>query len=297
MRKALQRGLLALVAAGLLAVPAIAHGRQASDLDRDRARQAGRGLQVIGLTSDGRLVRFDADAPRRSRRIGKVSGLAGDTSLVGIDFRVQDGRLYGVGDAGGVYTLSLTDASAAKVSQLSVALSGNSFGVDFNPAANRLRVISDTGQNLRHNLDDPAGTPPAGTTAVDAPLTYPPATTAATGLSGAAYTNNDLDANTATTLFDLDTSLDQVSVQSPANNGTLAPAGKLLIDAGSGAGFDIYSRVSAGSTQGNRGFATLALLGRYDFYQVNLLTGRVSRVGSYRAGDQVVDIAVPLGQG
>jgi hypothetical protein len=41
-----------------------------------------------------------------------------------------------------------------------VALQGTRFGVDFNPAANRLRVISDLGQNLRHNIDDPAA--PAG---------------------------------------------------------------------------------------------------------------------------------------
>ena len=65
---------------------------------------------------------------------------------------------------------------------LSVALTGTNFGVDFNPAADRLRVISDTGQNLRHDLT-------AGTTTVDG-LTYPPATTPATGVTGAAYTNN-----------------------------------------------------------------------------------------------------------
>jgi Domain of unknown function (DUF4394) len=170
--------------------------------------------------------------------------------------------------------------------------------VDFNPAANRLRVVSDAGQNLRHNLDDAAATTPplAGMTAVDGTLTYPPATTPATGVSGAAYTNNDLDANTGTTLFDLDTMQDQVAVQSPANNGLLALTGKLLVDAGASAGFDIYSRVSGGSTQGNQAFASLQTLGRYAFYQVNLLTGKITRAGSFQPGDQVFDIAVPLDQ-
>jgi hypothetical protein len=41
-------------------------------------------------------------------------------------------------------------------------LDGTWFDVDFNPAANRLRVISVRGQNLRHNLDDPTGTPHSG---------------------------------------------------------------------------------------------------------------------------------------
>jgi RND superfamily putative drug exporter len=54
---------------------------------------------VVGLTTDGRLVRFDAAPPGRTRGIGKVKGLAGDQSLVGVDYRVQDGRLYGVGNA------------------------------------------------------------------------------------------------------------------------------------------------------------------------------------------------------
>jgi Domain of unknown function (DUF4394) len=301
MRKAVQRGLLLLLALGVLAVPAVASGRVADgryDANDDR-RHGRRSLQVVGLTTDGRLVRFDADTPGRARGIGRVKGLAGDRSLVGVDYRVQDGQLYGVGDAGGVYTLSTSDAAATKVSQLTVALSGASFGVDFNPAANRLRVVSDTGQNLRHNLDDATATTPplAGATVADATLTVPPATTPAMGIGAAAYTNNDLDPNTGTTLFDLDTAADQVAAQSPANAGLLAATGKLLVDAGPAAGFDIYSRTSGGTTQGNQGFATVSVLGRYSLYKVSLLTGATSRIGSFRPAAQVVDIAIPLDQG
>jgi Domain of unknown function (DUF4394) len=270
MRKAVQRGLLLLLALGVLAVPAVASGRVADDRYRpdggDR-RADRRSLQVVGLTTDGRLVRFDAATPGRTRSIGRLKGLTGDMSLVGIDHRVQDGKLYGVGNAGGIYIISTADATAAKVSQLTVALTGTSFGVDFNPAANRLRVVSDTGQNLRHNLDDASATTPplAGATVADATLTVPPATTPAMGIGAAAYTNNDLDPITATTLLDLDTMADQVSVQSPANAGLLAATGKLLVDAGPVAGFDIYSRTSAGTTQGNQGFATVSVLGHYGF--------------------------------
>src|SRR5262245_62292803 len=66
----------------------------------------GKGLRAIGLTADQRLVGFRVSKPDDVRAIGKITGLAGDTKLVGIDYRVQDGKLYGVGDAGGVYTLS-----------------------------------------------------------------------------------------------------------------------------------------------------------------------------------------------
>jgi len=311
MRKAFLTLLLALMAASVMTVvPALASMNERSGSAGSTrsypatsarsypatAARSGDDLDVIGLTTDGRLVRFDSTRPGRTRSLGLVSGLSGDTSLVGIDYRVQDGMLYGVGNAGGIYTVSDRNAAATKVSQLTVALNGTQFGVDFNPAANRLRVISDTGQNLRHNIDDPAGAPPAGTTATDGTLTIPPATAAAAGVTGAAYTNNDLDPNTATTLFDLDTNLDQVAVQSPANAGSLAPTGKLRVDTGSAAGFDIYSTVRGGTTVGARAFATLQVGGRSAFFTVSLLTGNASPVDFFRARDQVTDIAIPLNQ-
>ncbi|MDT0572144.1 DUF4394 domain-containing protein [Streptomyces sp. DSM 3412] len=253
------------------------------------------GLKAVGLTADQRLVVFRVDKPGAAVPLGRVRGLKGDTRLVGIDYRVQNNKLYGVGDKGGVYTLREVGAKATKVSQLTVALQGTAYGVDFNPAANRLRVISDTGQNLRHNLDDPQGAPAAGTTAVDGTLTNPPVPPAtagvtARGVTGAAYTNNDLDTATATTLFDLDTAQDQVSVQSPANAGNLAPTGKLGVDAPLNSGFDIYSSAGSGV---NAGYAVTGAR----LFTVNLLTGKASSAGAFPKGRQVVDLAIPLRQG
>ncbi len=116
----------------------------------------------------------------------------------------------------------------------------------------------------------------------------------ATGLSGAAYTNNDLDANTATSLFDIDTSLDQIVLQSPPDTGVLAANGKLSVDAGAEVGFDIYSLLFRGRTRTNLGFAVASSGNASRFYSVNLLTGRLTFMG--RFGTQVVDIAVPLAQ-
>ncbi|MFD3682697.1 DUF4394 domain-containing protein, partial [Streptomyces sp. NPDC058613] len=80
-------------------------------------------LRAVGLTGGGqRLVEFDVDQPSKTFPIGRVAGLAGDTRLVGIDFRIQNERLYGVGDRGGIYTLNTGNARAVKVSQLTVAL-------------------------------------------------------------------------------------------------------------------------------------------------------------------------------
>jgi hypothetical protein len=259
-----------------------------SQFDCDSGKGEGRKiLRVVGLTDDGALVCFSELVPRVSRTIGYVNGLVEDTALVGIDFRVQDGLLYGVGDAGGVYTVDTSNGYATLVNRLTVPLAGSSFGVDFNPAADRLRIVSDTGQNLRHNVN--AG----GVTIADGTLNYTAGTTAL-GVTGAAYTNNDLDAATATTLVDLDTTLDQIAIQSPPNNGSLAPTGKLNVDATSAAGFDIYSSVRKGVTRDNQAFAALNVSGYTAFYNVNLLTGDTTFVGRLRQG--VVDIAVPLNQ-
>lgn len=58
------------------------------------------GLRAVGLTIDQQLVSFSVDAPSSTRSAARVRGLDGDRALVGIDFRVQNGTLYGVGDKG-----------------------------------------------------------------------------------------------------------------------------------------------------------------------------------------------------
>jgi hypothetical protein len=255
---------------------------------------------VFGLTRSGRLVHASLSSPDKTETLGRIQGLVHpDTALIGIDFRVQDGLLYGVGDGGGVYTIDTQNAHAALVNSLTVPLMGTAFGVDFNPAADRLRIISDLGQNLRHNVNS------GGTTLVDGTLTYtPPPIDPATptplpippalGVVAAAYTNNDLEANTATTLFVVDSTMNQIAIQSPANNGLLVPTGQLGIDIDAIAGFDILSDLVDGVTMRNRAFASLLMDGTYSFYQINLLTGAATFLGDF--DEKVIDIAIGLEQ-
>ena len=80
-----------------------------------------RELRVIGLTSVERLTSFSESSPNRARTIGFASGLSGgDNYLVGIDYRVQANKLYGVGNAGGVYTINTTNAAATLVNRAPV---------------------------------------------------------------------------------------------------------------------------------------------------------------------------------
>lgn len=233
-------------------------------------------LAVVGLTSSNTLVGFRTDNTRPSRRAVPITGLAGDTRLVGIDHRVSDGLLYGVGNAGGVYKLAASGA-ATEVGRLSVALDGRDFGVDVDPAVDALRILSDTGQNLSQSLADPS-----------APTTVGPAL--GRGLTGAASTGNDLSSDTTSTLFVADTVADELLRLTPA--GVLETVGPFGLDATPVGDLDITSTQDAsGRTTSNVGYgvgrlprvATAALL------RIDLLTGAVTRVGTVGS---VVDLAL-----
>ena len=258
----------------------------------DGGGNTGGNLDVIGYTAADKLIRFRTNKPRNAQTIGDVSGYAnGETSLIGLDFRPANGALVAVGNAGGIYTVDTDTALLTFVAVMSVPPTGASFGVDFNPTVDRLRIVSNTGQNLRVNVD-------TGATLVDTALTYPgPPVVSALGVVASAYTNNDADPNTATTLFDIDLTLDQVVVQSPANSGLLAATGKLGVDAGAAAGFDIYSVLRDGTTVDARAYAALTVGGTAGFYRISLLTGNADLVNTFKSSQQVVDIAIPLNQG
>jgi hypothetical protein len=261
--------------------------RAAKCITRANDGETRRRLNVVGLTADGRVVCFDERRPGEARSVGAVSGLKdNDTALVGIDYRPATGELIGLGNGGGVYSIDPTTAAATKKSQLNTALSGASFGADFNPTVDRLRVVSDTGQNLRVNVD-------TGEATTDAGLNYS-AGMVATGVVGAAYTNNDADPSTGTTLFDIDANLDQVVIQAPPNAGSLNVTGKLGVDTVTAVGFDIHSTVRDGTTVDVRALASLTTGSQSGLYEINLLTGKAASRGSFAAA--VIDIAIPLNQ-
>ena len=119
----------------------------------------------------------------------------------------------------------------------------------------------------------------------------------AIGVTGSAYTNNDLDMSTATTLYALDTQLDQIALRSPPNDGTLAATGKLGTDSSASVGFDIYSTVRNGVTVNVQGLASLKTAdGTASLYSINLPTGKATSRGSFSTQNKVIGIAIPLNQ-
>ncbi len=242
---------------------------------------------ALGLSSNGKnLTTFSLTTGKRTKALGQAKGLVGDARLIGIDERPADHKVYGVGDKGGIYVVNRGNGAVRKVSQLSVALDGTHFGVDFNPAADRLRIISDTGQSLRHDVSQPAPT-----TAVDGSLNYDG--TVATGVTAAGYTNSDNDPSSGTTLFNLDMTRDQVVQQVPANSGNLLVSGPFGPRQGPVAGFDVVGTNSGTRTADNTGFASIRPTsgGLATLYRVNLLSGKFTKVAKF--DKDIADLAIP----
>lgn len=273
------------------------------------ATAGGIGLTGYALTDASELARFHTSKPQHTEVVAPITGVRVGEELVGIDFRPRTGELIALGDDSGIYSVSTATAIATLKSTLAtpsgpLGLAGESFGVDFNPTVDRLRIVSDADQNLRVNVD-------TGATTVDVPLAFS-ATDMNTGADpnvvGVAYTNNDNDeivvapktptpGKTGTQLFDIDSALDVLATQAPPNAGTLNTVGSLGADTREAAGFDIYSAVAPnGSAVSNVAYASMGQGGTEKLYTVDLATGQVSQVGPFgHVGIQ--DVALQPDQG
>ena len=245
---------------------------------------------LYGLTTGNALVRFAPEAPDTILSSLPITGLLGADTLIGIDVRPSDGKLYAVGNDAGVghlYTIDPLTGAATLVATLAadpadatspyVALNGTEFGFDFNPVPDRLRVVSDLGQNLRINPD-------TGLVTTDDALNG-----GSTGIVASAYANNFAGATT-TTLYGIDAATDQLYLQNPPNNGTLTPVGPLGLDVDAVLGFDIVPGT------GNA-YASLVVGGISGLYSIDLFNGAATLVGNFGSGVTVRGLTVAVTQG
>ncbi len=234
--------------------------------------------QTVTALVDGKsLVTIDA----AKKSITRSVALDGGASLVGIDVRPADGKLYGLVADGTVVTVDPVSGKWEKKSTLSEKLpSGATFTVDFNPVADRLRVIASDGTNLRINVDD-------GKTTVDGKLKF-----AETDMHkgetpkvvAGAYSNS-FAGTKETALYDIDAVIGGLLKQAPPNDGILNAIGKLGIKVDGPVAFDI----AADGQGGNTGW----LMAGKALYSIDLATGKATSAGEI-AGlkGQVGDMAV-----
>ena len=246
---------------------------------------------VHAVTADKLLIRFNAGQPQRLLASQPIRGLAAGDHLVGIDYRVARGVLYALSAQGRLYTLDTGTAQLSAVgSGAPVALRGSRFGVDFNPAADRLRVVSDAGQNLRLHPDTgalAASDPDVAFVAGDSTAGHPAA------LVAAAYTYNKQNDKLSTN-FAIDARAGTLVMQGSAegvqpavspNTGLLRSVGPLGTGAVEEAAFDI-------ADTSNAALAALRQHGRTRLFAVDLATGRSTVIGTVGDGRALLGMAI-----
>ena len=254
---------------------------------------------VFAVNDAAELLKFNAGQPRRVLDRKPVQGLAPGDRLVGIDFRVARGVLYALSASGRLYTLDTGNGKLSPVGSgapVSLAAPGAApgsaatIGFDFNPAADRIRVVSDQGLNLRLHPDtgavaaaDPAPAYAAG----DARAGQAPR------LVAAAYTYNKTN-DKLTTNYAIDRAAGTLVLQgskegvqpvvSP-NTGQLSTVGALGTGPVDAAAFDI-------SDLGNQPLAALRQAGRTRPYTLDLGTGHATLLGTVADGRLLWGLAI-----
>lgn len=229
-------------------------------------------VTAYALTPTG-LLEFDTANPSSITNSSTFSGLTSGDSITDIDFRPQNGTLYGIAQTGRLYRIN--PITGAVIADSSGAM-GTVEKADFNPVANRLRVFSSGDQNYRI-------TQGTGLVTFDGTLAFAAADVnfgVNPILGSAAYLNNFVGA-AATTLYSIDSNLDiLISHSGGPQFSTLNTIGSLGLDVGPALGFDIVDT-------DNKAFVSNG----QNLYSINLANGMLSGLGTI-GGSGVIGLAV-----
>lgn len=264
----------------------------------DRTAPALTGVDMYALASNNNLLRFNTSDPSYLISATPVSGLSAGQTLVGMDVRPVDLKLYGIGYNAAtmvarIYTIEPATGVATPVSADSITnidLSGR-VGVDFNPVADRIRVVTSNNKNYRFNQLNGL------LAATDSMLSYKMGDVnfgVDPDVSTSAYTNSIV-APTGTLLYTHDDSLNVLLTQDPPNDGllnTIGATGLMLNAMDRTSDMDIYYDHA---TQMNIAYFAANVAGSFDqLYTINLATGAATLLGSIGMGVAVLDIAAQL---
>lgn len=223
----------------------------------------------------GNLLIFNPEKP--GTVITKAfMGLQTGETIVGLDFRPATAQLFALGSTNRIYAINTSSAAATAIgtSAFAAPVANVSYGFDFNPTVDRIRLVGSNGINLR--LNPLTG----GIAATDVNLN--PGTPA---VSAAGYTNS-FAGSTATVLYDIEHSSGKLFKQDPPNNGTLVEVGSLGITIESANGFDIGG-------MSNKAWGIFTVGGTTSLYSVDLMTGKATAAGNFPS--KVAGFTVGLG--
>jgi hypothetical protein len=219
------------------------------------------GRVIFGLTCNNSLVQFGSANPGTIARHVAITGMPAGAAMLGIDFR-STGTLYGVGSDSRVYTIDTLSGAATPVGgAFSPAVSGEHFGLAYNAADDRLRLVSVEG-NQSLSLDPASG----GLASADPDLAFAasdPNAGANPGISGAAY-------DAGGTLYGIDTNVNGLVRVAPASGEITTVAGF---------GFNVYLCSGFDIDTDGTGYATLSTDTGSEVYTIDLASGATTLLG------------------
>jgi hypothetical protein len=255
---------------------------------------------IFAVSTANQLIQFNAGQPQKTLSARPLTGLAAGETLLGIDYRVAKGQLYGLGASGQLYRIDTRTGAASAIGTPSALPKegATEWGVDFNPTVDRIRVVNDAGYNLRLHPDTGAivdSDPNQPGVQLDGRLAYDATDVnagKAPGIVAAGYTYNK-DNDKITTNYAIDGRLGVLVHQGskegvqPAvspNTGRLYTVGSLGIGPFDKATLDI-------SDVSNAAYAAVSAGGKSVWYRVDLASGKATRIGTV-AGGPVVGAAI-----
>lgn len=241
------------------------------------------GQRIFAVTSGNQLISFGTGNSNVTQSNVAITGLQGGETVLGIDTRPANSSVVLLGSSNRLYNLNTTTGVATAIGGVfTPALRGASFGFDFNPTVDRIRIVSDTNQNLRANPDTGAivdANPNAAGVQEDGALAYiqgDPAQGQNPDIVAVGYQNSVANAQT-TKLFGIDSARNTLVSFDSANGGTLRTVGALGVDVSNIASFDIQG--------GNDDALAVFRVGAENaLYRINLTTGAATRLSNVGNG-------------
>jgi hypothetical protein len=239
---------------------------------------------LFAITDADSLLTIDSANPGTVEATTAITGLPVGETIVAVDILPTTGAVIGLGSQEHLYTINLKTgaATAVNASAFTPALVGTRFSIDANPVTGLIRLVDDSGQNLRIS-------PTTGTvTASDARLGYAlgdPNAGTTPNVVAVAHTSNRPGAS-STTAYAIDSSLGALVTLgsiggSPTlpDSGQLATVGSLGVNITNAVGFDIVGASDTAYAALTPTSSTTPAL-----YTINLATGAATTVGTIGDG-------------
>lgn len=209
-------------------------------------------LEGYYLTSANRLIGFGTVDGARALLSTTLATAAGE-SLLDIDYRASEGRLYALGSLGGIYSISNSAAVLISTLPAGTLASGVRYVLDIDPVSDRMRVLGGNGDNLLVEIN-------SGRVTRDTSITI---TGAAAPVAGVAFTDKtDATEGRVSLTYTLDAVGDAIHALNPARTGTTTRVAGLGLDATAVVGYDINPATG-------KGHAVLTVGGSNGLYRID----------------------------